>query len=956
VVTWFLDSMPRRYFEDTDADTRLSHLLAILAARAAGQTPKLVLKTDDEWTFIQDRDYPGLLRDLLQQIPHDRYLRSAKVHTTDANDLVLDVFRLDATPRRFDPADADMAAKRDAAIAFATAEDIETDPKFPLTGFIEQCSASYLATVTPLRIVRTWELCRGLAGTPDSHVALEPEAEGDTWRVSFATGVAASDDPGGNASRDLFERVVGRLSHHRLDIQRAYLDTFSSGGSDGEQHSVVLIAFVVRPVGSDELGPESSMWSTLRRDLLRIKWIDERVFAVAERMEGNDLARAELLVALAQLVHPALARENPYAFTLERIERHALRYIDTTTQLIDFFFEIFSPDHDAISSAEDRVHELLGRIERSVGHPDARRVLTQMLLVSQGTQYTNLFVDARYGLALRFDPSHMMMPQHDDAPHAAIFVHGRGFSAFHVRFRDIARGGVRVVVPSGSEQHALESERIYGEAYGLAFAQQLKNKDIPEGGAKAVILAEPGQPVTPCVKAFANSVLDLISPDPATAPRVRNRSELRERIYLGPDENISPAMIEWIVDRARRRSYPNPNAFMSSKPGAGINHKEYGVTSEGVTVFLEEALEAVGIDPRAETFTIKMTGGPDGDVAGNMIKICQREFGERARFVGIADGSGCAEDPDGLNLTELMRLVDASLPIAELDPACLGPRGRIDLVTAPEGARRRNTMHNRVVADAFVPAGGRPETMHEGNWRDYLVDEASSSKVIVEGANLFITPEARRQLASTTGAIIVKDSSANKTGVICSSYEIISSMLLSTDELLAVKERFVGEVVDLLRELARREAVLLFHERRHHPDELLPDLSIRLSKIINRATDAIEAVLDEDHELFGTLVLEHLPAILVEKGGDRVLDHVPAAYSRRIAACVLATKIIYREGIDYLARLDDATIGRLALDYLRQEQETTALIAEVEGSGLANRSRIAELLRTGGTRAGLSRS
>ena len=26
---------------------------------------------------------------------------------------------------------------------------------------------------------------------------------------------------------------------------------------------------------------------------------------------------------------------------------------------------------------------------------------------------------------------------------------------------------------------------------------------------------------------------------------------------------------------------------MSSKPGAGINHKEFGVTSEGVNVFLQ---------------------------------------------------------------------------------------------------------------------------------------------------------------------------------------------------------------------------------------------------------------------------------------------------------------------------------------------------------------------------------
>jgi glutamate dehydrogenase len=36
-----------------------------------------------------------------------------------------------------------------------------------------------------------------------------------------------------------------------------------------------------------------------------------------------------------------------------------------------------------------------------------------------------------------------------------------------------------------------------------------------------------------------------------------------------------------------------------------------------------------------------------GDVAGNMIKILFRDYGANARIVGIGDGSGCAEDPEG---------------------------------------------------------------------------------------------------------------------------------------------------------------------------------------------------------------------------------------------------------------------------------------------------------------------
>lgn len=50
---------------------------------------------------------------------------------------------------------------------------------------------------------------------------------------------------------------------------------------------------------------------------------------------------------------------------------------------------------------------------------------------------------------------------------------------------------------------------------------------------------------------------------------------------------------------------------------------------------------------------------------------------------------------------------------------------------------------------------------------------------------------ARAALHAETGIPIVKDSSANKCGVICSSFEINSSMLLSHDEFLAIKPALV---------------------------------------------------------------------------------------------------------------------------------------------------------------------
>ena len=104
--------------------------------------------------------------------------------------------------------------------------------------------------------------------------------------------------------------------------------------------------------------------------------------------------------------------------------------------------------------------------------------------------------------------------------------------------------------------------------------RRLKNQDIPEGGAKAVVLVDAtghgddawagrGRPAfreylnRKAVAAFADALLD-VSLESETLP------------YLGPDEQVVPQDITRIVENAARRGHPRPEALMSSKPGAGI--------------------------------------------------------------------------------------------------------------------------------------------------------------------------------------------------------------------------------------------------------------------------------------------------------------------------------------------------------------------------------------------------
>ena len=247
----------------------------------------------------------------------------------------------------------------------------------------------------------------------------------------------------------------------------------------------------------------------------------------------------------------------------------------------------------------------------------------------------------------------------------------------------------------------------------------------------------------------------------------------------------------------------------------------------------------------------------------------------------------------------------------------------------------------------------------DANWRDYLTsDGVPSSRVIVEGANLFLTPHARVEL-SKRGALIVKDSSANKCGVICSSYEIQAGMLLSDEAFLKIKSTYVQEVLDRLRSLARAEAELLMSERRRHPTLPLAEVSARISKAINGTADTIHASMaqwtQEDRLLSRTLVVEHLPPVLVRTVGERLWSDLPGAYVEWLIAKRLASTIVYREGVDFMNGMDPEATAVTALQYLRREQETRRLVAALRSGGLqdADREAVARLLERSGTRGSL---
>ena len=98
-----------------------------------------------------------------------------------------------------------------------------------------------------------------------------------------------------------------------------------------------------------------------------------------------------------------------------------------------------------------------------------QELLFKMIGIAKHALQTNVYMNNCHALGLRHDPKIMIAngePERD-LSYGISYVHGRRLNDYHIRFRDIAWGEMRLVTPSSSEQFALESAHHYDECYGL---------------------------------------------------------------------------------------------------------------------------------------------------------------------------------------------------------------------------------------------------------------------------------------------------------------------------------------------------------------------------------------------------------------------------------------------------------------------------------------------------------
>jgi glutamate dehydrogenase len=911
---------------------------------------RLVL-ADREKSLIQAMpNIPGSLYDTLRRIPEREISYALIAHSEEplpGLERTLEIQRFEFDRKT----NLDIQMGKDVAVPSAIrskiAQALRQDyPDFAmaeldrLLRIIWLNNENFVRVAWPARVAQVLNLLQKGNQSGGLYLTVEEIEGGRESRVHFAV----ANPP----QKDFLLQVMEVFNRLDLGVHRADCLVITNG-----VHPYFLGTFYVRRRDAQVLNSGSALFSRLQDELCNTQILATtsdtyRDFVTKGIFSGRE---GSLINAFIAFCHTNLAHNQPDRFGLDDVRSAFLSHPEIALQLSELFCARFDP---ALPERAGSYEAAMARTRKVVdgyntGHrhlDEVRRAIFRCCLIFiTHTLKTNFFVLEKQALAFRLDPAYLAqlgaeftsdLPQ--ASPFRVTFFFSRFGFGYHIGFSDIARGGWRTVIARNTDDFITNANTIFRENFVLAHTQHLKNKDIYEGGSKLVLILDAtdlqrsGEREMENLRLYklqhgvTNAFLDIFVTVDGVAklPAVVDYYREDEPIELGPDENMHDSMIENIARISKRRGYLLGIGIMSSKE-VGINHKEYGVTSAGVVKFAEITMQELGIDMSADRFSVKFTGGPNGDVAGNAMRIMLERY-PKMQIRLILDGTAALFDMLGADHRELERILlkedlDAFNPLA-LHPGgflllrsgskteglrtvyrklTMGAAGLAETwISIDEFSREFGDLIFDTPADLFIPGGGRPETIDGTNWeRFFLADGAPSARAIIEGANSFITPEARIGLQKR-GVIVMRDASANKCGVISSSYEIIANLLLTETEFLQHKQRYVADVLAILEKRAGDEARLILKRQRANPALPCTEISDAISNEINSHYAHLFAFFQGRpelclHTLYRRVILSHLPRMIREEPRfRRRIANLPPKYLFAILAAELGSSMVYR--------------------------------------------------------------
>lgn len=340
----------------------------------------------------------------------------------------------------------------------------------------------------------------------------------------------------------------------------------------------------------------------------------------------------------------------------------------------------------------------------------------------------------------------------------------------HVHEAELGLSGVLVVdnVAAGPSIGGLRmaEDVTTEECFRLARAMTLKNAaaGLPHGGGKSVLRADPKMARSEkerLIRAFAGALRDV------------------EDYIFGPDMGTDELCMAWVKDEIGR------SVGLPREVG-GIPLDELGATGYGVVHALEAALPALDFELDGARFAVQGFGA-----VGIHASRFLAEKG--AILVAASDSHGTVVNDQGLDVTALIDCKRSGLPVSEFDGG--RPADRDAVISVP--------------CDIWIPSA-RPDVIDMTN-----IDRLDT-KVIAQGANIPITPEAEQRLHER-GVLCLPDFIANAGGVICAAMEYRGASEVAAFDAIAEKiHRNIDEMITRLKDgdVTPREAAFQMAEER----------------------------------------------------------------------------------------------------------------------------------------------
>jgi glutamate dehydrogenase (NAD(P)+) len=266
---------------------------------------------------------------------------------------------------------------------------------------------------------------------------------------------------------------------------------------------------------------------------------------------------------------------------------------------------------------------------------------------------------------------------------------------------------------------------------------------------------------------------------------VTRRYVSRIHLILGPSRDVpapdlgtNAQVMAWIVDQYGRQHGHSP-AVVTGKPlEMGGSPGREQATGRGVMITALEAAKDMGMAPSELRVAVQGFGN-----VGMNAALLLAEAG--CTIVAVSDVAGGLHNPDGLDIGDIQRYKERA-----------GGDGTIEGYAAPGVEKVAHADFMGVDCDVLIPAAIE-SAINEEN-----VDSVKA-KIVVEGANLPITPEADQRLIDR-GVLIVPDILANAGGVTVSYFEWSQNFQQYTWEESEVNERLEKVMLKAYRAVVGR--------------------------------------------------------------------------------------------------------------------------------------------------------